>query len=129
MPTWCHMFNSTLIGFARIWFDELPPESINSYVALQKAFLANFLQQKKYIKDPVEIHHIKKKECKSTEAFMERFKAKSMHVKGASECMIVSRFKHGITNPDSIKCLNDNISKSVDEMMSVTTTFLWEKWR
>ncbi|GJR77809.1 hypothetical protein Tco_0090174 [Tanacetum coccineum] len=85
---------------------------IERYVALQKAFLANFLQQKKYIKDPVEIHHIKKKECKSTEAFMERFKAKSMHVKGASECMIVSRFKHGITNPDSIKCLNDNISKS-----------------
>nr|GEY86838.1 reverse transcriptase domain-containing protein [Tanacetum cinerariifolium] len=24
MPTWCHMFNSTLIGAARAWFDELP---------------------------------------------------------------------------------------------------------
>nr|GFA13543.1 cytochrome P450 [Tanacetum cinerariifolium] len=24
MPTWCHMFNSTLIGAARVWFDELP---------------------------------------------------------------------------------------------------------
>nr|GEX67207.1 reverse transcriptase domain-containing protein [Tanacetum cinerariifolium] len=29
MPTWCHMFNSTLIGAARVWFDELPPESID----------------------------------------------------------------------------------------------------
>nr|GFA15531.1 reverse transcriptase domain-containing protein [Tanacetum cinerariifolium] len=28
IPTWCHMFNSTLIGAARVWFDELPPESI-----------------------------------------------------------------------------------------------------
>ncbi|GJV34813.1 hypothetical protein Tco_1407290, partial [Tanacetum coccineum] len=26
MPTWCHMFNSTLTGNARVWFDDLPPE-------------------------------------------------------------------------------------------------------
>nr|GEY12100.1 reverse transcriptase domain-containing protein [Tanacetum cinerariifolium] len=31
MPTWCHTFNSTLIGAARVWFDELPPESIDGY--------------------------------------------------------------------------------------------------
>ncbi|GKE27815.1 hypothetical protein Tco_1443199 [Tanacetum coccineum] len=97
MPTWCHMFNSTLIGSAR---------------------------QKKYIKDPVEIHHIKQREGESTKAFMERFKAESMHVNGAPECMRISRFMHGITNPDLIKRLNDNIPKSIDEMMSMTTAFL-----
>ncbi|GJT51627.1 hypothetical protein Tco_0977784 [Tanacetum coccineum] len=26
MPTWCHMFNSTLTGNARVWFDDLPTE-------------------------------------------------------------------------------------------------------
>ncbi|GKD32840.1 hypothetical protein Tco_1248349, partial [Tanacetum coccineum] len=31
---------------------------------------------------------------------------------------------HDITNPDLIKRLNDNIQKSVDDLMSVTTTFL-----
>ncbi|GJY39900.1 hypothetical protein Tco_0426264 [Tanacetum coccineum] len=97
MPTWCHMFNSTLIGSAR---------------------------QKKYIKDPVEIHHIKQRKGESTEAFMERFKAESMHVNGAPEYMRISGFMHGITNPDLIKHLNDNIPMSVDEMMSMTTTFL-----
>ncbi|GJZ97569.1 reverse transcriptase domain-containing protein [Tanacetum coccineum] len=54
IPTWCHMFNSTLIGLARVWFHKLPPKSIDSYEVLQKAFLRNFSQQKKYIKDPVE---------------------------------------------------------------------------
>ncbi|GKF31927.1 hypothetical protein Tco_0101725, partial [Tanacetum coccineum] len=29
MPTWCHMFNSTLRGNARVWFDDLPAESID----------------------------------------------------------------------------------------------------
>ncbi|GJX57063.1 reverse transcriptase domain-containing protein [Tanacetum coccineum] len=62
MPTWCHMFNSTLIGLARGWFDKLPPESIYSYEIMRKAFLRNFSQQKKYIKDPVEIYHIKQRE-------------------------------------------------------------------
>ncbi|GKF55607.1 hypothetical protein Tco_0165947 [Tanacetum coccineum] len=31
---------------------------------------------------------------------------------------------HGITNPELIKRLHDNIPKSVDEMMRVTTSFL-----
>ncbi|GJS47354.1 hypothetical protein Tco_0597475 [Tanacetum coccineum] len=82
------------------------------------------LTTKKYIKDPVEIHHIKQREGESTEAFMERFKAESMHVNGAPECMRISRFMHGMTNPDLIKKLNDNIPKSVDKMMNVKTAFL-----
>ncbi|GKC07529.1 hypothetical protein Tco_0999139 [Tanacetum coccineum] len=36
MPTWCHMFNSTLTGNARVWFDDLPHESIDSYDDLRK---------------------------------------------------------------------------------------------
>ncbi|GJU39813.1 hypothetical protein Tco_1192770 [Tanacetum coccineum] len=87
MPTWCHMFNSTLTGSARC------------------------------IKDLVEIHHIKQREGESIEDFVQRFKAKSRHVKGAPECMRISGFMHRITNPELIKSLHDNISKSVDEMM------------
>ncbi|GKD13527.1 hypothetical protein Tco_1197934 [Tanacetum coccineum] len=59
MPMWCHIFNSILIGTVRVWFDELPPESIDGYKDLKAAFLGYFMQQKKYVKDPVEIHNIK----------------------------------------------------------------------
>nr|GEX30719.1 reverse transcriptase domain-containing protein [Tanacetum cinerariifolium] len=74
MPTWCHMFNSTLIGAARVWFDELPPESIDGYKDMKAAFLSYFMQQKKYVKDPVEIHNIKQRDEETLEDFMERFK-------------------------------------------------------
>ncbi|GKF02051.1 reverse transcriptase domain-containing protein [Tanacetum coccineum] len=124
MLTWCHMFNSTLIGSARVWFDDLPLESIDSYDDLKKVFLANFLQQKKCIKDPVEIHHIKQREGESMKDSVQRFKAKSRHVKGAPDCMRISGFMHGITNPELIKRLHDNIPKSVDKIMRVTTAFL-----
>ncbi|GJS75407.1 reverse transcriptase domain-containing protein [Tanacetum coccineum] len=126
MPTWCHMFNTTLTGSARVWFDDLPPKSVDSYDDLKKAFLANFLQQKKYIKDPVEIHHIKQREGESTEDFLQRFKTESRHVKGAPECMRIFGFMHEITNPELIKRLHDKILKSMDEMMRITTAKLGE---
>ncbi|GKB34091.1 reverse transcriptase domain-containing protein [Tanacetum coccineum] len=97
MPAWCHMFNSTLTGNAR---------------------------QKKCIKDPVEIHHIKQREGESTEDFVWRFKTESRDVKGASEVMRISGFMHGIANPELIKCLHDKIPKSVDEMWKITMAFL-----
>lgn len=124
MPTWCHMFNSTLMGHARVWFDELPAESIDNFEALRKSFLSYFLQQKKYAKDPVELHHIKQREGEPTGVFVECFKTESMHVKGALECMKISGFMHGITNPELIKRLNDKIPQTVDEMWKATTAFL-----
>ncbi|GJQ91347.1 hypothetical protein Tco_0002486 [Tanacetum coccineum] len=36
MPTWCHMFNSTLTGSASLWFDDLSPESVDSYDDLKR---------------------------------------------------------------------------------------------
>nr|GEX24790.1 reverse transcriptase domain-containing protein [Tanacetum cinerariifolium] len=72
MPTWCHMFNSTLTGNARVWFDDLLAESIDSYDDLKKAFLENYLQHKKCIKDPIEIYNIKQRDGESTKDFVKR---------------------------------------------------------
>ncbi|GJZ08898.1 reverse transcriptase domain-containing protein [Tanacetum coccineum] len=124
MPTWCHMFNLTLIGNARVWFDKLPKESIDSYEDLREAFRENYRQQIKHIKDPVEIHHIKQRDGESTEDFMERYKEEVLDVEGASECMKISRFMHGITHPELIKLLYEKIPRSMDEMYRVTTSFL-----
>ncbi|GJS04064.1 reverse transcriptase domain-containing protein [Tanacetum coccineum] len=124
MPTWCHMFNSTLIGAARVWFDELPPESIDGYKDLKAAFLAYFKQQKKYVKDPVEIHHIKQRDGKTIEEFMERFKVETGRMKGAPECMRISGFMHGVNNLELTKRLNEYVPKTMEEMMITTTAFI-----
>nr|GEW95430.1 reverse transcriptase domain-containing protein [Tanacetum cinerariifolium] len=124
MPTWFHVFNSTLTKNARVWFDDLSKESIDSYDDLRKAFLENYLQRKKCIKDPVEIHNIKQRNGESTEEFVRRYMLECRDVKGATECMKISGFMHGITNPELIKRLHDKIPKLMDEMMRVTVTFL-----
>nr|GEY64327.1 reverse transcriptase domain-containing protein [Tanacetum cinerariifolium] len=108
----------------RVWFDELPPESIDSYKDLKAAFLAYFIHQKKYVKDLVKIHNIKQKDGETIEDFMERFKLETRSMKGAPECMRISGFMHGVNNPELTKRLNEHVPKTMEEMMIATTAFI-----
>nr|GEY24448.1 reverse transcriptase domain-containing protein [Tanacetum cinerariifolium] len=109
---------------ARVWFDELPPESIDSYKDLKAALLAYFMQQKKYVKDPVVIHNIKQKDGDTIEDFMEHFKVEIKRMKGAPECMRISRFMHGVNNPELTKRLTEHVPKTMEEMMVTTIAFI-----
>ncbi|GKA91828.1 reverse transcriptase domain-containing protein [Tanacetum coccineum] len=120
MPGLVSHFNSTLTGNARVWFDKLPKESIDSYEDLRTAFRENYLQQTKHIKDPVEIHHIKQRDGESTEDFMERYKAEVLDVEGAPICMRISGFMHGITHPGLIKRLYERIQICRTELYRMT---------
>ncbi|GKB03979.1 reverse transcriptase domain-containing protein [Tanacetum coccineum] len=109
---------------ARVWFDELPPESIDGYKDLNAAFLPYFMQQKKYVKDPVEIHNIKQRDGETIEDFMEQFKVETGCMKGALECMLISGFMHRVNNPELTKRLNEHVPKTMEEMMVMTTAFI-----
>nr|GEU62245.1 reverse transcriptase domain-containing protein [Tanacetum cinerariifolium] len=109
---------------ARVWFDELPPESIDGYKDMKAAFLPYFMQQKKYVKDPVEIHNIKQLDGETIEDFMECFKIETGRMKGAPECMRISGFMHAINNPELTKHLNERVPKTMEEMMIATTAFI-----
>nr|GEX30267.1 reverse transcriptase domain-containing protein [Tanacetum cinerariifolium] len=67
--------------------------------------------------NPVEIHNIKQRDGESTEEFVRRYKLECRDAKGAPKCMKISGFMHGITKPELIKRLHDEIPKSVDEIM------------
>ncbi|GKC52598.1 reverse transcriptase domain-containing protein [Tanacetum coccineum] len=112
------------IRAARVWFDELPPESIDGYKDLKAAFLAYFMQQKKYVKDPVEIYNTKQRDGETIKEFMERFKLETGRMKGASECMRISGFMHGVNNPELTKRLNEHVPKTMEEMTITTIAFI-----
>nr|GEW95664.1 RNA-directed DNA polymerase, eukaryota, reverse transcriptase zinc-binding domain protein [Tanacetum cinerariifolium] len=66
------------------------------------------MQQKKYVKDPMEIHNIKQNDGETIEDFMERFKVETGRIKGPPECMRISGFMHG----------------TMEEIMITTTAFI-----
>nr|GEZ90711.1 hypothetical protein [Tanacetum cinerariifolium] len=96
----------------------------DGYKDLKAAFLAYFMQQKKYVKDPVEIHNVKQRDGETIEDFMERFKAETGRMKGAPECMRISEFMHGVNNPKLTKRLNEHVPKTMEEMMITITAFM-----
>nr|GEX37184.1 reverse transcriptase domain-containing protein [Tanacetum cinerariifolium] len=117
-------FRSAKDRAAREWFDKLPPESVDGYKDLKAVFLAYFMQQKKYVKDPVKIHNIKQRDGETIEDFMKRFKTKTRRMKGAHEYMRISGFMHGVNNPELTKRLNEHVPKTMEEMMITTTAFI-----
>ncbi|GKA84417.1 hypothetical protein Tco_0806012 [Tanacetum coccineum] len=82
------------------------------------------IQQKKYVKDSVKIHNIKQRDKETIEEFVERFKVETGRMKGASECMRISGFMHGVNNPELTKPLNEHVPKTMEEMMITTTAFI-----
>ncbi|GJV97725.1 hypothetical protein Tco_1549302 [Tanacetum coccineum] len=78
--------------------------------------------QKKYVKDPVEIHNIKQRDGETIE--IERFKVETRRMRGAPECMRISGFMHGVNNTKLTKRLNEQVPKTMKEMMTVTTAFI-----
>nr|GEU83148.1 reverse transcriptase domain-containing protein [Tanacetum cinerariifolium] len=82
MPIWCKVFHQTLGGVTRNWFNDLDPKSVDSFEELSQKFLEEFSQQNRYAKDPTEIHDIKRRHNEGLQAFMDRFKSESLHIKG-----------------------------------------------
>ncbi|GKD04278.1 reverse transcriptase domain-containing protein, partial [Tanacetum coccineum] len=114
----------TLSGSTRNWFDSIDPKSVDGFEELSSKFLEEFSQQKRYDKDPTEIHGIKRKPNKGLQAFMDHFKAKSTHIKGVPLVLRISALMHGHGHPELSKKLNDKIPKTVDEMWERVRAFI-----
>ncbi|GJS06282.1 hypothetical protein Tco_0363078 [Tanacetum coccineum] len=87
-------------------------------------FLEEFSQQKRYVKDPTEIHGIKRRQNESLQTFMDRFKSESSHIKGAPPVLRISVFMHGHGYLKLTKKLNDKIPKTMDEMFERVKAFI-----
>ncbi|XP_021979626.1 uncharacterized protein LOC110875730 [Helianthus annuus] len=81
----CLMFMETLVGSARIWFNDLSARSVRSFDDLSKGFLANFSQQRRYVKDATVIFQIKQRDDESLREFIERYKKEGLTYVGADE--------------------------------------------
>ncbi|XP_022025124.1 uncharacterized protein LOC110925479 [Helianthus annuus] len=124
MPVWCHMFVQTLTEGARVWFDSLPPGSIDSYEELSEKFLRNFGQQRKMVKNPNEILHIRQRDNERIDQYMERFVKESMNIKDVPEVMKISSFINGLKHAQLCEKLGEEFPPSFDNLMDRVRAFV-----
>ncbi|XP_022040316.1 uncharacterized protein LOC110942864 [Helianthus annuus] len=113
----CLMFMQTLVGSARIWFNDLPARSIRSLDDLSKGFLANFSQQRRYIKDATVIFQIKQRDDESLREFIKRYKKEGLTYVGADEKMRVAGFMNAITSKYLTRDFNKSFPKTLEEAL------------
>ncbi|GJU01331.1 hypothetical protein Tco_1111669 [Tanacetum coccineum] len=122
-------FTSTKFAeFARRLGDKGPSSKgtklSSTFITAEPEILEEFSQQKRYAKDPTEIYDIKRRQNEGLQAFMDRFKSKSSHIKGVPPILRISVFIHGHGHPELAKKLNDKIPKTVDEMFERVKAFI-----
>ncbi|GJY21962.1 reverse transcriptase domain-containing protein [Tanacetum coccineum] len=117
MPVWCRMFQQTLDGGARGWFESLPLNSINEWYQLREAFTTRYSIRRACYKEPHEITKVVRRANETLPAFKERWTVETGLIMGVPEVMKISSFMDSIKSPELAKRFSSNIPKTVDEMM------------
>nr|GEV71175.1 reverse transcriptase domain-containing protein [Tanacetum cinerariifolium] len=124
MPVWCQMFQQTLGGPTRGWFERLPTNNIDEWSELREGFTTRYSVRKACFKEPHEIKKILRKANESIKAFKERWTKETCFIMRVSEVMKISSFI------DSLKCLelakpfSVKTPKMMDEMMARVDDFV-----
>ncbi|PWA47646.1 reverse transcriptase domain-containing protein [Artemisia annua] len=123
MAIQCCMFERTLTGAARVWFENVPQGSIGSFRELRDAFSEIFLSMKKHKERDKKIHCARKGRSESIEDFTRRFLAESRRAKKMPEAAKITKFMKKMSYPGLIECLHREIPESMEEMVRMTRAY------
>ncbi|GJW90418.1 reverse transcriptase domain-containing protein [Tanacetum coccineum] len=124
MPVWCRMFQQTLNGPARGWFERLPQDNINEWAELRDAFAARYSVRRACFKEPYEITKIIRKANESLMAFKERWTVEAGFIMGVPKVMKISSFMDSVKSPELAKRFSDKVPTTVNEMMERLDDFV-----
>nr|GEW85210.1 reverse transcriptase domain-containing protein [Tanacetum cinerariifolium] len=111
IPVWCRMFQQTLDGSARGWFDRMPNGSINSWSDLREKFVERFALRRRCSKDPTEVSKIVRKANESLSDFKERWTEEMGYIQGVPEVMQISAFMSNSKCPELARRFDDQSEK------------------
>ncbi|GKA54680.1 hypothetical protein Tco_0753629 [Tanacetum coccineum] len=124
MSVWCRMFQQTLDGSARGWFENLSGGSIGGWTELRQQFTTKFSTRRACFKDPTEITKIVRKANETLVAFKERWIMETGFITRVPEVMKISSFMDAHKCQELAKQCSDNVPKTVDEMMTRLDDFV-----
>nr|GEV13180.1 reverse transcriptase domain-containing protein [Tanacetum cinerariifolium] len=117
MPVWCRMFQQTLDGPARGWFERLPTDSINEWSELREAFSARYSIRRACFKEPHKIMKIVRRTNETITAFKESWTVETGFIMGVSEVMKIASLMDSLKCPKLAKRFSNKAPTMVDEMM------------
>nr|GEU41421.1 reverse transcriptase domain-containing protein [Tanacetum cinerariifolium] len=123
-PSALRMFQQTLDGLARGWFERLPANSIDEWLDLREAFATKYSVIKACFKEPHEITKIVRRANESLTTFKERWTVETGFIMGVPEVMKISSFMDSLKCPELAKHFSDKAPVYVNDMIRRLNEFV-----
>ncbi|GJX41832.1 reverse transcriptase domain-containing protein [Tanacetum coccineum] len=91
MAVWCRMFQQTLDGPARGWFDRMPNGCIDNWTDLCERFVERFSLRRKCSKDPTEVSKIIRRANETLPDFKERWTEEMRYIQGVPKMISLNQ--------------------------------------
>ena len=120
----CRAFPTTLKGVARIWFNRLTPNSINTFKELSAQFTLHFIRGHRYKKSTACLMSIKQREDETLRFYITRFNKEALLIDEANDKILVATFTNGLQKGKFLFFLYKNDLKTMSEVLYRTTKYL-----
>ena len=120
----CGAFPTTLKGPARIWFNRLTPNSINTFKELSAQFASHFIGGHRYKRSTTCLMSIKQQEDKTLRSYITRFKKEALLIDEADDKILVVAFTNGLWKGKFLFSLYKNNPKTMSKVLYRATKYM-----
>uniref|UniRef100_A0A2N9GHQ1 Reverse transcriptase/retrotransposon-derived protein RNase H-like domain-containing protein n=1 Tax=Fagus sylvatica TaxID=28930 RepID=A0A2N9GHQ1_FAGSY len=120
----CRAFPTNLRGLARVWFNQLETESIDTFTQLSRAFIDNFIGGRRSVHPANYLLNIRQREGESLRSYVQRFNKEAVQIDEPNEFVALTEFNVGLRKGDFLFQLCKDPSRSVSELMYEAQKFI-----
>ena len=120
----CRAFPTTLKGFARIWFNRLAPNSIDTFKELSAQFTSHFIKGHRYKKSTACLMNIKQWEDEMLRSYITRFNKEALSINEADDKILVAAFTNGLWKGKFLFSLYNNSPKTISDVLYRATKYM-----
>ena len=120
----CRAFPTTLKGPARIWFNRLTLNSINTFKELGAQFTSHFIGGHRYKRSTTCLMSIKQREDETLRSYITRFNKEALSIDEADDKILVVAFTNGLRKGKFLFSLYKNDPKTMSEVLYRATKYM-----
>ncbi|CAL5420073.1 unnamed protein product [Camellia sinensis] len=120
----CRAFPVTLKGSARLWFSQLPADSVSTFQHLSDSFLSHFIGAQHQRRPATQLLNIHQTEGESLRSFVTRFNTEALQVAENDDKVILTAFMAGLRSSDFLFSLSKNPPTTMAALLSKAQRYM-----
>ncbi|XP_030964270.1 uncharacterized protein LOC115985468 [Quercus lobata] len=120
----CRAFPTTLKRPARVWFNRLTPNSINTFKELSAQFTSHFIGGHRYKRSTACLMSIKQREDETLRAYITHFNKEALLIDEIDDKIFVAAFTSGLRKGKFLFSLHKNDPKTMTDVLYRTTKYM-----